>query len=317
MKPLVISIRALALAWAVAAAGACSGGPGLSENVDGGRGGTAGIRDAGVGGTTGKLDAAVESGRPDVAAGASGDTSDAAADGGPPEAGDARGDEPMIGREILCPLPTRALITDFTYVPVDGGTTTAVGFGDGTGFSGTEYVYPVAGAWPITSDVTGNDWHISGNVGDYSGFGIRFAGCNWLDASAYRGISFTISGLVAPGRLTMGVGTASDTIAASWLDIHGDPGADNPGRCIPSPLALNQFTQSDCVDPTATIPVTAGSTVHTVFWSDFSGGKPEAAVSPDNILSIYWFFSTPPGVGTPNPLTYPVDIVIDDLALVP
>jgi hypothetical protein len=83
-------------------------------------------------------------------------------------------------------------------------------------------VYPTSGSWPITSDVTGNNWHISGTIGDYSGFGLGFDGCSRVDASAYRGISFTISGSVPMGNMvTLGMGTLNDTIAPSWLNAHG------------------------------------------------------------------------------------------------
>ena len=62
-------------------------------------------------------------------------------------------------------------------------------------------------------------------------FGLGFDGCSRVDASGYRGISFTISGSVPQGSVvTMGVGTLNDTIASSWLNAHGGDGSVKPGR---------------------------------------------------------------------------------------
>ena len=128
---------------------------------------------------------------------------------------------------VACLPVTMALITNFTYMPGDAATpdTTQVHFGDDTTtFSGSEYVYPAAGsASPLTSNVTGNNWHMTGPIGDYSGFGLSFDNCSHVDASAYKGISFTISGSVAMGNMiTMDVGTLNDVIASSWQVAHGD-----------------------------------------------------------------------------------------------
>ena len=322
MKPSAISIPALVLASLLAAAGGCGGGglalppsPGAGGS-GGGVGGTGGTADAGRGGTAGTQDAGA--GGSDVAAdagagGAGG--SDGAADAGALDAGGGAGGGFATSDGVLCPRPAQALITDFTYVA--GGTTTEVPFGNGTSFSGTEFVYPTSGAWSLTSDVTGNNWHISGTLGDYSGFGLAFVGCSRLDASAYRGISFTISGSVPQGSfVTMGVSTLNDTLAASWLNAHGGDGSLNPGRCIPT-AGTNRYTQSSCADAFAPISIVAVPTVQTILWSDFTGGRPEPNVAPSDILAVYWYFPSPVGAGTATPTPYPVDIVIDNLAFVP
>ena len=190
----------------------------------------------------------------------------------------------------LCPPPAQALITDFTYTPSgDGSTsTTEVRFGNAGTLSGGEYVYPTSGTYPLTSDVTGSSWHISGTVGDYSGFGLYLDACSRIDASAYRGISFQISGTVAQDNMvTLEVGTLNDTITAAWLNDHGGTAnATDPGRCVPADSAANQWAQSDCLQPQASIPVTATPTVQQVLWADFVGGKPEASVQPSDILGI-------------------------------
>lgn len=222
---------------------------------------------------------------------------------------------------VLCPLPAKPLITDFTYV-ADGGMMDQVHFGDdSTTFSGSEFVYPTAAAgsaYPLTSNVTGGSWHMTGTLGDYSGFGLSFDNCSRVDASAYKGISFTISGSVPMGNMiTIGMATLNDRIAASWLMSHGNTTAavGDPGRCIPT-SGTNQYSQTTCADPTKTVPVTSTPTTISILWGDFTGGKPEAGVTPGDITTIYGFFPPPAGAGTTTPTTYAVDITIDNLSFI-
>lgn len=232
-----------------------------------------------------------------------------------------------VNEGTLCPLPTTALISNFTYTPPDGGVTdgpavvATMPWGTGPSLTGGEFVYPLDGTWPVTSDMSGGSWHMSGTLGTYSGFGLFFDNCQRVNASAYRGISFTVSGSVPQGNLiTMGIGTLKDTIAASWLIAHPaagstPPAATAPGTCIPV-SGTNQYDQPTCGDATKTITVTATPTPVTILWTDFTGGKPELNVSPGDIISMYWFFPPPAGAGGTTPTTYPVDLVIDDLSFV-
>jgi hypothetical protein len=184
---------------------------------------------------------------------------------------------------------------------------------------GGEYIYPDSGKYLITSDVAQNAWHISGNIGTYSGFGLYFDNCTHVDASAYGGISFKISGSVAQGdTITMTIGTLADVIPSSWLDAgHGGDGTVKPGRCIPASGATTQYDQSTCVNATKVVPVTDTPTTQAIMWDQFSGGKPEMSVTASDIVTIAWAFPAPPGAGGDNPTTYAADIVIDDLAFIP
>jgi hypothetical protein len=230
-------------------------------------------------------------------------------------AGGATGSTATDG--TLCPLPAKPLITDFAYVPSDAGASTStVHFGDSTTLGGSEFVYPTTGTWPVTSDMTASNWHISGTLGDYSGFGLFFDNCSRVDASAYKGVSFTISGSVPQGSITMGLGTLNDVIASSWLSTHGGDTTEKPGRCLPT-SGTNQYDQKTCADATKSVPVTATPTKISILWSDFTGGKPEPGVTPTDIISFYWFFPPPTGAGTASPTTYAVDIVVDDLSFIP
>jgi hypothetical protein len=218
----------------------------------------------------------------------------------------------------MCPPPIQPLITDFTYDP-SSTSTSEVHFGGSGGLAGGEYIYPTDGDYPLKSDVTGSSWHITGNVGTYSGFGLYLDGCNRIDASAYAGISFKISGVVEQeGGVTLVVDTLNDSITAAWLNSHGgNVSATAPGRCEPPDSAPNQWAQSDCLTPTQVIPVTETPEVQTILWSDFAGGKPEASVTPSDIIGIHWYFPNPPGAGTEYPTPYKVDITLDDLSFVP
>jgi hypothetical protein len=78
------------------------------------------------------------------------------------------------------------------------------------------------------------------------------------------------------------------------------------------PTSGNQYYHPGCADPLVPIPVTASPTVRNALWSDFTGGAPEASVTPSEIVSIYWYFPWSSG-GTP----YVLDLVIDDLRFIP
>jgi alpha-L-fucosidase len=212
----------------------------------------------------------------------------------------------------LCPLPATALISDFTYSDAGTPSTSGVHFGVYGALSGGEYVYPTTGSYPLVSNVTESDWHISGTVGDYSGFGLYFDNCNRVDASRYKGISFKISGSIGQtNQLTLNVGTLNDSLAAGWINTHGGTSSD-PGRCIPV-SGTSQYYEQGCSDPTKTVSVTDTPTVVSVAWTDFTGGSPDISVAtPSEITHISWSFSWTSGA-TP----YPVDIRIDDLSFIP
>ena len=298
------TLLAALLACGLAACGSQDSNPGGKGGSGGTGGGT--TAPAGTGGTT------APTGTGGVAGGG---TTAAAGTGG---AGTAGTTGAVSTDGTLCLGPTQALITDFTY-PGNSADTTQVHFGDSTTLAGSEYVYPAGtDSYPLNSDVGANNWHITGTVGTYSGFGLYFDGCNRIDASAYKGISLKISGTVEQdGMVTLGVDTLDDSITATWLNSHGSTNATNPGRCTPpADPTLNQWSQSACANPTASIPVTATPVTQTVLWTDFSGGNPESDVRPKDIIGIHWVFPNPPGAGTTSPTTYNVDITIDDLSFV-
>jgi hypothetical protein len=223
------------------------------------------------------------------------------------------------GDGTLCP-PPQQVITDFTYTPSDAGTTSTseVRFGSSGVLQGGESYYPNASSgssYPLTSDVTKNNWHLSGTVGDYSGFALYFDNCDHLDAKAYKGISFAISGSVPHGNaITMGMGTINDTPTGTWMLSPGGKTTAKPtdaGKCTPT--SGTQYYHPGCGDPTTQIPVTATTATQSVLWGSLTGGTPDASPNPSEITSIYWYF---PWTGTGD-TPYAVDLVIDDLKFIP
>jgi hypothetical protein len=220
-----------------------------------------------------------------------------------------------------CPaLATPPLIADFAFTPTDAGTVAnKATFGVyGTTFSGGTYIYPDstsvlldASVPPpaLTSDVSGGNWHITGTVGTYSGLGLYWNNCALFDASAFKGISMTISGSIpAPSTLNLSVSTAEDTITTAWFQQYGTPPISPTfGTCTPK---SNSQYDGTCGAPSANIPVTATPATVTILWADLIGGKPQASVTPSKITGISFYFSWSSG-------SYPVDVTIDDLSFVP
>src|SRR5262249_35051794 len=149
--------------------------------------------------------------------------------------------------------PHGAVIADFTLA-ADAGALAATcdgnnllnaygAYGD-TYFGGT-YIYPTActnacvllqapSPTPLSQDLGHGNWHITGSVGTYSGFGISmsqrtmpidtvtgtapYAGNPYamMDASAYSGISFTISGDAgASGNVILQMASAATTLTTA------------------------------------------------------------------------------------------------------
>jgi hypothetical protein len=228
---------------------------------------------------------------------------------------------------VPCASSASALITDFTPpggVADAGADAGVVVMGATFGnfpvtLSGGTFTYPSGAGDPysVNSDISTGQWHLSGNIGTYSGFGLYFTGCNRLDASAYLGLSFSIRGSVAMGgSLRLSVGTSSNDISFLWQNSQPTPpnplAAPNSGRCLP---AMNPY-DGTCASPGFTVPVTATETTIQVRWADLTGGTPSASVNPAEITAIGWNFSAPMGAGTPNPTPYAVDLYIDNLTFI-
>jgi hypothetical protein len=206
---------------------------------------------------------------------------------------------------LECPPSASSAISSFAFSP--GGSATGVIFGPDAAFPGGTFFYPDASSG-LHSDITGNDWHLSGTVANLSGFGLFLAGCREIDASKYAGIAFRLWGHVdAPGSLVFFVGSAAHQVASDWLNAHkqspNDPDEPtNLGRCIP----IGQRYDNSCREPRIGLPVTEAPTSIQVQWRELVDGCPAASVDASQITSIAWYF--PPA--SPG---YEVDVHVDDL----
>lgn len=231
-----------------------------------------------------------------------------------------------------CGTVSTALITDFNWVTTSTDTA-VVSFGDWTSnLSGSEFTWANADS-TITSDMQGNDWHLSGHMANYAGFNMLFMAnekaCNLIDASAYSGISFKIWG-TSGGTIKMIVPTASNDITDAWLTASGETiPVPTYGACTPTIAAAPnaKYAQSDCSSPTATITLEAAATTAltaqtvTLTWADFKGGKPNASPNPAEVTGILWnlqweYAWSTEGGGDPTAHAYDYDFHIDDLTFI-
>ncbi len=203
---------------------------------------------------------------------------------------------------LVCPPAIAADISDFSFT----GDPVGVTFGPESSVPGGTFFYPAEG---LTSDVTGGSWHLSGTVSAVSGFGIYFSGCALLDASAHRGIAFTLWGEIGTGgSIVFFTGTAANQVSHEWINENAaaaGPGLDEPenlGRCVP---VSNRYDGS-CREPRATLMISDTPSQFEVLWRDLTEGCPVSTVDPREITSIAWYFPQAAGA-------YTVDVHIDDL----
>jgi hypothetical protein len=204
-----------------------------------------------------------------------------------------------------------ASILDFT------SGTSSFGTFNGVVFSGGTYSYPGPSSGTCDpasyycSDYAGMNWHMTGLVKDYSGFGLYFM-CK-TSVTPYTGIQFDISGTftgngmgtgtVPSPSVTFNVGTPADDVAAQYTSTPTTP---SWGACIPT--TGNQYDGS-CAAPSQVIPLSATPTTVMVPWSGFTTGKPSPTPDPANITSFSWAL---PWTGA-GAAQYTVDITVDNI----
>ena len=263
---------------ALLATPACSSSPGPSTS---GTGGKAGLADAGSGGSDGRADA--------------------------PRSG-AGGYVPPPVVPCTPAVAMMPLLTDFSK----GDT-----FGDGLSMpTGTAEAYG-----GLTTDTSAGNWHVTGTVvGDSgsTGFFIDFTGCP-VDLSRYQGLEFTIGGVVSPnGRILMQVFTAED----NYVQLPNMPPTPDD-VVLHNGCLWNTNMYRECVEPSRTITVPASATTTapaklSFNWNQFVAGVPRANPNPALITRIQFLPVTPPATSaTDGPPSYDIDLVVDDLGLVP
>ncbi|HEX9294306.1 MAG TPA: hypothetical protein VF881_00670 [Polyangiaceae bacterium] len=188
--------------------------------------------------------------------------------------------------------PPSAAITDFS------GTDPRGTWGDpSSGFSGGMYVYGDADG-DLAADLTGvadlaaKNFHVTGQVGTYSGFGIYFSQC--ANASQYKGISFKLTG------------TTTGSIVF-YLLINETSPIDPINMIGACSFTSEQTKYVECVNPSKVVTPTGNVTF---LFSDLTGGKPRA-LDPEQIHGMSWALVWAPGV-----VPYSVDLRLDDVAFV-
>jgi hypothetical protein len=186
---------------------------------------------------------------------------------------------------------------------VDGGARVPMWW---TKFWGGVFVYPnvpsvcadaAVPEYPLSEDTSAGNWHISGTVGNYSGFGIYLEPC-MSDLSGYSGISFTIGGNVgATGTLRFTVDSSDDRPPNTcWPNV---------GTCDPDAGACRSAST------TFSVPATPGPV--SVLWSALGGGTPVSTLNATQVTGFGWAFDCASCLTAP----YPVDLTIDDIELFP
>ncbi len=159
-------------------------------------------------------------------------------------------------------------------------------FGNDDRFEGGTFSYST----DIHNEVTdAEEWHISGTVNTWSGFGVAFPCVS--DASAFRGVKFTIRGDVGSNRLALSANTASNSKAS-----------DNTCE------QAHSTCTGGCANSEAAIELTDDLQTISLEWGDFSGGSPNDQPDPSELISLVWVFGWSMGA-TP----YEVDVTVDDI----
>jgi hypothetical protein len=224
------------------------------------------------------------------------------------------------GGARLCPQPAAPLLLDFETVPNDP---TQGLFGDFQNvLSGGTYFYPVRPAtapedptaFGLVSQVTGGSWSLTGTVREPAGFGV-FLECQQLDASAFTGIAFTISGSFegsadGVGEVLLVVGSAGNDVARSWFVQNGGSSAASFGRCFP----VSEEFDGTCQAARFAVPVTAEPREVVVRFADLAGGSPEPSSNPAELTTLQW--RLPSAEADAGIIPYSVDLVLDDIRFV-
>jgi hypothetical protein len=208
-----------------------------------------------------------------------------------------------------------ANIMDFT-----SATGAATTFQINGAMGGGTFIYPDAGMEVdlkgLTSDVSAGNWHITGLVKKYAGFGL-YLSCK-TDMSNYAGLSFDVQGtFTGNGMGDGGVPAASVTMSVgdAQTDVDSAHNASPPswGTCVPA--TGNQY-DGTCASASKAIPLTGAPVSQTVRWTDLTGGKKVGAsnLSPDptQITSIAWALPWS-GDGSAQ---YTVDLTIDNIKFI-
>lgn len=275
-----------------------------SDNGGVSAGGTAGTGGTATGSDGGGGSESTGSGSTSTSAGSTGASSTGGTGACPAPTMDAAAPSPTAP---ICTgnAPAAALVGNFD----NGMNVIFSAFGSGSIAGGT-YVYPGCSntigdtqpMYPLSSDFSGNDWHVSGTVGTYSGFGVywscsvpdggqyAYTRCS-LDASMFTGVQFDIGGDAGPsGKVTFAISSANEN------PVSTDPNNPDCNSCDTEAGA--------CKGGSISVNVTSAKQTVTVKWSDLMGVTP--AFDPAHLAPFQWQLDY---AGT----NYPVNLTIDNI----
>ena len=218
-------------------------------------------------------------------------------------------------------------LTDFSSNLDSGNIFHTGGINDWSSLFGGTWVAPVASAasadasvdpcatttapsqYPLAQSFAGGNWHLTGTIasGQWAGAGLWFGtSCPVMDFSAYQGMSFTIAGDAGPsGAITVGVSTAANTkpntdTTSSDFTCLSNVATCIAATCMPASLTVNNITATP-------------QTVR-LLWANLSNGTPSTTPNPAEITGIAF---NPTLDFSGNASSYSLDLIIDDLALIP
>ncbi|MGA7123929.1 MAG: hypothetical protein WBY94_27760 [Polyangiaceae bacterium] len=236
---------------------------------------------------------------------------------------------------VTCVLPPQnpdggpaVLTQNATPLALDAGGAYLSNFGAYNGYGGGTFLFPTAGPGvdmlanpdagiacttlasqnsfiPAFSPST-NAWTLTGTVATYSGFGMWQYHCD--NASAYKGIQFTVSGdLGVPGEDAGDAGTATQ-MQIQVTQLSNDMAVNANGTVNPGATCA-----SNCVPASYYFSVPSTPTVVKALWSEFSGGSPHPTIdNPGQIAQIQFQLPWPCTGGVP----YTTNVTIQDLAFI-
>jgi hypothetical protein len=212
-----------------------------------------------------------------------------------------------------------ATILDFETATAGASQVAFGGYMPGT-YGGGTFIYPDKGLeadlMGLTNTFDGMNWHITGLVKKYAGFGLYLTSKS--DVSMFGGIQFDIKGTLTPTGAGDG-GAAPSSVTMTVLDArhevdsaHTADGRMTCGTCTP-------VTEYDgtCAAPSKAIPLTGTTVTQIVRWTELTGGRRPPSFSgespdPAQITAISWVLPWN-GDGSAQ---YMVDITVDNLKYV-
>lgn len=181
--------------------------------------------------------------------------------------------------------PSTGVMIDFTSYKADEtwGTASLGQFTGGTSkYSGTNTPSDA-----ITQTVVGDKLHMVATIpsGGYSGIVFWFGPC--LNASAFTGVQFPVTGQLNGARMIVKAQTSPDYPVDT---------ANSKGKCR-FMVDANKFTE--CQQPTVNIDTLPASGTVNLPWALFSGGIPAPSIDPAQLLGFELQFScTSPPAGS-------------------